>query len=168
MLTACESGTSTVEVEWDTAPLEEVVVEPMESEPAAETYTWEKHGLSFEVPEGLMVSDHNGIDALLLDTQDLSTFEGDSLGQLSIRSRQEANIAEVVAVYSDEKAFSQEEVTINGKTYTHVFFYSEFGDYIHHMFLVENEGTVYSVNKYWTGEQADLELLLETLEFSAL
>lgn len=163
MLTACESGTSTVEVEWNTETTDEVTDETVESD--AELYTWEKHGLSFEVPAGLVPSDHIYVDALFLDTMDISTLEGDFLGQLSIRPQEETSIEAVITKYSNEEAFMQEDVVVNGKTYVHISFISDFADYENHMYLIENEGAVYSVNKNVGGSQEDLDLVLETLEF---
>jgi hypothetical protein len=131
----------------------------------AETYTWAKYGLSFEIPEGLVVSDHNFVDALLLDEKDLSNFEGDYLGQITIRPETESSIEAVIEKYSTEQDFAQEVVSKNGKTYTYLSYYSQFADYDAELYLVESNGVVYSVAKTWTGTQEDLDLILETLSF---
>ncbi len=142
-----------------------IPVVPVETPAAAETYTWEKHGISFEVPEGLVASDMAYIDALYLDTQDMSTFEGDNPGQVSIHPSADKTLEEIIAQYSNDESFEQGEVQINGKTFTTVAYHSEFADYDVVLYLIENNGTIYSISKGWTGNQDDLDVVLESLEF---
>lgn len=151
VLTACSTATPTVD--------------PVETPTEAETYTWEKHGISFEVPEGLVASDMAYIDALYLDTQDMSTFEGDNPGQVSIHPSADKTLEEIIAQYSNDESFEQGEVQINGKTFTTVAYHSEFADYDVVLYLIENNGTIYSISKGWTGNQDDLDVVLESLEF---
>lgn len=140
-------------------------------------YTWEKHNLSFKVPEGLVVSDMAYVDLLVIGKEDYSTFEGELLGQVSIRVETEKDLntllAEMEADHelglestdSSDKEFSSEEVTIVNNTYWKVTYYSAFGDYMITKYLIESDEGVIEIVEGLDELKDSTQYILETLEF---
>jgi hypothetical protein len=161
------------------AACEEVTEEPIVEEPTEEKeiYTWEERGLSFEVPEGLMVSILS--ESLIIDVEDRTNFEGELIGAVSIRNYEETlesyiqrtkdgqeNSGESPTLSPEEQAFKQELVSIGDKSFTKITFYAAFGDYMMTQYLIEQDGTLFVITEGLEDKQEATQTVLETLEFN--
>ncbi len=164
---------------------EPVVSEPVEEiEAQLETYTWVKHGISFEVPEGLLVSDMPYVDMLLIDNTDLTQMEGEIFGSIVVEPSDlslEATLEELEKNHDENvesgsnavmgmpesmaEDFKQEEVVINGKAYTKVTAYSDMGNLMMVRYVIELEGKVFIIWEGFDDLKDDVQTILETLSF---
>ena len=161
-LSACEQTTTPITTDTTDGGEES----SMDTE---DRYTWTKHGLSFVVPNGLVVSDMPYSDFLVLDTVDRTGFEGELLGAITLHPSERNLNAEVDYLKTggavDEHEFTQETVDIGENTFTKVTFYSEFGDYMVTEYLLEKNGTLWVVREGTDEKKEKTQTVLETLRF---
>lgn len=151
LLTAC----STTEPVKETTITESTTTEPTSQEVSQEnTYEWVEEGISFQVPEGLVVTKLDGL--LVLDTELLTNYEGEGQGKISI-SAHEGNIEKEPITQSTK------EVKISQNTFVEEIYPNEFeGGNVQHD-MIQKGSIVISV--YGSDNDPDLKTILNTLSF---
>lgn len=140
-------------------PEEPPVEEPVDS---PEQYSWDEQGLSFEIPEGLLVSE--SATALYLSKEDLSNFEGETpQGTLVISIQEGSSVEEAVEPLSQYENYSTEEVTVNGQVFTEVHYRGDMYDSMVTAYAIQKGEDVVFVFEGENEEAA--QTILETLEF---
>ncbi len=110
LLSGC-SQTAPVEEE---TPVDSSTTPAVEDQEPANTYVWKEEDISFEVPEGLVVTKSQGQQAMVvLYKEDLTGFEGETLpGSITI------TLAEGTVEKQTISKSDVEEVKVGGNAYT--------------------------------------------------
>jgi hypothetical protein len=134
---------------------------PPEQTSSANIYNWEAEGISFEVPEGLVVTKSQGQQPMLvLYKEDLTGFEGETLpGSITI------TLAEgTVEKQISQNSKSVEEVKIGENTYTLDTYVGDMTEKTVAHYLIQKGSEVVSI---WTDPSDErVQTVLETLKLN--
>jgi len=144
----------------------EPVTEPTE-EVSIESHQLGSYDISFDIPEGMMVSrPWEDPNRLYIDERDISSPDGDFTFMIhTIDLYEDTTLEERMEHYSGYDEYAPLSIEIDGESYERILYYSMFGDYSGVTYLKAIDGNLIefypgaSVGEDTANSEADLQMI---------